>query len=223
MSRVCTICHVTKSLDDFHNMKGGKYGKHTQCKPCRTMRRASNIKKRPVSGTKKCPRCKNTLPIACYNSDSQAFDGLNTYCKDCRKEAYNEKANTLEGFISILFKDLVYRAKYKKLTVGITRDDILELYKKQDGKCALTGAQMTYSRTLGSGRWNNSSKNISVDRINSRGNYTLDNIQLVCSLANTIKWDSDQDDFFEMCKMITEHHYGVKIRQPVEMIFHDRF
>lgn len=33
--RTCTKCHISKSLDDFPNAKGGKYGKDSRCKACR--------------------------------------------------------------------------------------------------------------------------------------------------------------------------------------------
>ena len=31
--------------------------------------------------------------------------------------------------------------------------------------------------------------NISVDRVDPRIHYTKENIQLVCSIVNTVKWD----------------------------------
>ena len=32
--RVCTKCHVCKSLDEFNKRKGGRYGKMSYCKVC---------------------------------------------------------------------------------------------------------------------------------------------------------------------------------------------
>lgn len=34
-TKVCTKCIEEKELDEFYNMKSGKYGKDTYCKVCR--------------------------------------------------------------------------------------------------------------------------------------------------------------------------------------------
>jgi hypothetical protein len=44
--------------------------------------------------------------------------------------------------------------------------------------------------------------NVSVDRIDSKKSYSNDNIQLVCSIINTMKWDLDQEDFINLCTHI---------------------
>ena len=38
MSKTCTKCGETKSLDDFHRNKGGVDGRHSRCKECRRER-----------------------------------------------------------------------------------------------------------------------------------------------------------------------------------------
>lgn len=34
---------------------------------------------------KRCPRCKRTLPSGAFYKNRSALDGLNTYCKECRR------------------------------------------------------------------------------------------------------------------------------------------
>lgn len=35
LSKVCKICNISQPLDKFHNKKGGKLGRRTECKACR--------------------------------------------------------------------------------------------------------------------------------------------------------------------------------------------
>ena len=112
-------------------------------------------------------------------------------------------------FIKKIFKDLVHNSKKKKKIINnhINLDDIIELYYKQKGKCALSGNKLTYYNTA---KRNDANKNfhiinkfnISIDRINSNKDYCKDNIQLVCAIVNRIKVDLDQDNFLSICKMI---------------------
>ena len=46
--------------------------------------------------------------------------------------------------------------------------------------------------------------NISVDRIDSNKDYSKDNIQLVGAIINRIKSDLSNDEFTEICNMVTK-------------------
>lgn len=65
------------------------------------------------------------------------------------------------------------------LDVQIDYDYLLDLYKRQDGKCALTGVEMTHVF--------NNFRSMSVDRIDSSQGYIPGNVQLVCQFINTAK------------------------------------
>ena len=59
---------------------------------------------------------------------------------------------------------------------------LYELWKEQNGKCAVTGESMTYVRGQGS-----VPTNLSIDRIDNNVGYTRDNIRLVCYQVNFMK------------------------------------
>jgi hypothetical protein len=64
--------------------------------------------------------------------------------------------------------------------------DLVEIWNTQDGRCAITGIEMTYRAARGSFF----PYNVSIDRIVPKwegGTYALDNIQLTCKLANELK------------------------------------
>lgn len=80
----------------------------------------------------------------------------------------------------------------------ITHNDLLELWHKQDGKCALSGAELT-ARV---GHTNT----VSVDRIDSTIGYVKDNVQLVTVQVNVAKNKWTDAEFVAMCQAVYEHN-----------------
>lgn len=81
----------------------------------------------------------------------------------------------------------------KELEFNITEQDILDLYDKQEGLCAMTGEKLTFIAYNNNGQIND--YNLSIDRIDSNKGYTIDNIQLVGALINIMKNDISERDF----------------------------
>jgi len=48
--------------------------------------------------------------------------------------------------------------------------------------------------------------NISIDRINSFNGYTENNVQLVCSVVNRMKSNLSLEQFYNVCKLITNNY-----------------
>ena len=87
---------------------------------------------------------------------------------------------------------LVHGAKSRNLEVSIKIEDVWNLYLKQNKKCALSGLPILYSK-------NRKKITASVDRIDSKKGYTLDNIQIVHRDINRLKLDFPEDAFVSMC------------------------
>jgi hypothetical protein len=218
--RQCTICGEEKSFSNFSVLKSGKYGRHPHCKQCRSKQRRGFNYPKPLSGRNFCPRCQTEKDVSEFSGDKSSKSGLQTYCKLCHAKITSIRECTLDGFINIIYRELKYNARNRNKEFRITKDDIKELYEKQQGNCAVSGVKMTHIRNTGDGRCKNP-RNISVDRIDSSKGYTKDNIQLICSAANTIKWDLDQEEFFAICELITNYQHSKKMSSNVELIFHD--
>ena len=84
----------------------------------------------------------------------------------------------------------------------ITKENIHDLYDKQEGCCALSGLRLTHFRN-GSGIPN--PYNISIDRIDPDLDYTEDNIQLVCHAVNMMKARMSDEQFIKICTAVSEH------------------
>lgn len=81
----------------------------------------------------------------------------------------------------------------------ITKQDLLEIIKKQDYKCALSGIPLTCQLTQGK----KYKTNASLDRIIPGEPYTKENIQLVCAALNSWRGDTELDEFVEFCRQVT--------------------
>ena len=101
------------------------------------------------------------------------------------------------------YKGVGYRwfSKYferhgKKRTGTITIEDAYNKLDAQGFKCALSKIPLEWSETSG----------MSIDRIDSKKEYILDNIQLVHRDVNLMKNHFDQEYFIEMCKRIGDNN-----------------
>lgn len=144
------------------------------------------------------------------------YCGVETYmypnqkfcCQECKgKHKYHLKLVTTEtqykkisGNWKQYFLRLVHQHKRKK--DGLTRDHLLNLLKKQNYKCALTGVELTCKLERGV----TCKTNASIDRINAGEKYTPDNIQLVCKAINSFRNDLSIDEFIEWCAKVVEYN-----------------
>jgi hypothetical protein len=84
---------------------------------------------------------------------------------------------------------------------GIQFDIIIEqiwdLFVKQEKKCALTGLDLSFKRN---------SKTASLDRIDSKQGYFIDNLQWVHKAIQRMKNAYSQTEYIKFCKLVAEYH-----------------
>lgn len=107
---------------------------------------------------------------------------------------YKEISGNWDRYLS----RLLYVAGRKR--DGLTRGDLQELLEKQNYKCALSGLPLTCNLELGK----KFPYNASIDRIVAGGEYSRNNIQLVCKALNCWRADTDLDEFILMCEAVAE-------------------
>jgi hypothetical protein len=73
-----------------------------------------------------------------------------------------------------------------------TIEDLLVMWDRQSGKCALLGIPLTW----GGGDGKPLPTSVSIDRINRRQGYGADNIRLVCFWANTTRGSGSDLEFY---------------------------
>lgn len=170
-----------------------------------------------------CNKCKRWRPYSRFNVDRNSLHnnrgGLCSECKDCQRDRYyHERQRLFENDDLALryklqqaLKGTKRRSREKNIFNDLTLDYLMYLWEKQNGKCALTGMQMTYK--FYEGRVNS---NLSVDRIDSTKGYSKDNVQLVCMAANQMKNDLSMGEFIEMCEaVLTLEREKIKARTAI--------
>lgn len=87
-------------------------------------------------------------------------------------------------------------APARGMLFGLAPEDVMALWNAQGGKCALTGRTMTLTGGMTAA---------SIDRIDSQGGYTADNVWLVCWAVNLMKQAMTVEEFGDWCKAIVFH------------------
>jgi hypothetical protein len=98
------------------------------------------------------------------------------------------------------FKSLLSKKRNSDLTV----EDLLKLLLIQNGKCKLSGEELTCIHKRGKVIQTNAS----IDRINPGEEYNVENIQLVCRAVNSFRGPTQLHDFIHWCKKVAK--YGLR-------------
>lgn len=132
------------------------------------------------------------------------LDGRNTSC-GCGNDSgkLNRKWEGCGEISGTFFKSIQKGAKKRNLYFNITIEQIWDLFLKQNRKCALTNRELGFDC--------NAKYKASLDRIDSNKGYTIDNVWWLHSKVNTIKWDLDINDFFEICSEVVKYKLENKI------------
>lgn len=154
------------------------------------------------SNVKCCNICKTYLPFEMFAKNKANKDRLSSKCKPCDKVyqekrrvkqpskrlEYNRKhqAKRKQDFnyrLQCLINASKQRAKLKNIEHTLTLDELKTIYPK-DNKCPVFGTELKFGD---SGFRDNSP---SIDKIDPKGGYTLDNVQVISWRANRLKVDA---------------------------------
>ena len=207
-TKLCTKCNKEKEMSKFGilTQKDGTIRYKPQCKECRNSANKTKSNKRKETGTKYCPGCDEDHPVKDFSGCKLNSDGLQTYCKIYKTTIAKTHFSTLDGYLVKLFATLRHNAKKRNIPVEITLDDIKELYKKQDGKCAISNIQMTHLAYQSDDPKQLNKNNLSIDRKDSKKGYTKTNIQLVCTIINILKTDLNENEMLLLLNDIYKHN-----------------
>ncbi len=97
------------------------------------------------SGTKHCPRCQQTFPLAAFSKSKRNVSGYQSYCKACMYERLKEwsalpgkKAHLAARLREQRAKDPERFRDYDlRSTRGVPPGTYQRMYEEQQGKCAI--------------------------------------------------------------------------------------
>ena len=128
------------------------------------------------------------------------FKGSSTKCLKCGNSLKKEQNPAFKGYKDIpyvWFKKYFENGKRKRIG-DVTMEQVYDIWLKQNQKCALSGLPIDWEYNNG---WT-----CSLDRIDSKKEYTIDNVQLVHKDVNVMKHHYDESYFIEICKLIAKHN-----------------
>ena len=96
-------------------------------------------------------------------------------------------------------RDHLRRAKYRTREFGITLDDLLEQWNKQDGICPYTGVKLIHPIRL---KDEGLIYMASLDRVDSKFGYIKGNIQFISATANLAKNNMTHEEMIIFCKLV---------------------
>lgn len=180
----------------------------SKCNKCGISRSERPFK----AGKNTCLDCQKVLSTTYYKDNNQRI-------LEYKKDYYHQNRDMIRGHSNEywqstmeIFLGYVYRrckgtskkrlnGRRRDIEFNITIQDIKELYDKANGKCAISGLDMTHC-------WN-SLRAVSIDRIDSSHGYIPGNVQLVCMWANLAKQRFSNDDI----KTILDDYHSLRKSQ----------
>lgn len=108
-----------------------------------------------------------------------------SYCNECKKvKSYLNLNSDINKRLNNIFTKLKNRCKKQNIECNISKEEFIQLYNKQKGKCYYTKEKLNV--LVGEGLKRNA---LSIDRIVSNKGYNRYNIVFCTHKVNTIKCD----------------------------------
>lgn len=195
--KVCRGCKCLLPLIDFTKSKYGRNGYFAQCRRCVSKTRTKFKDKCVVEN--KCPNC-------------GGYSFMGRICYDCSKKRYamaktREFRKAGDDLVKYRLGRLCHASKSRAKKHGwkfdLDIDFLMQLYELQDGKCAITNNKLTFL-PIGSANIKDiqGGNNASIDRIDSDGGYTKDNVWLITQRMNVIKSIGTWKDFMQIASAL---------------------
>lgn len=119
----------------------------------------------------------------------------------CRKLVNGEKHHLYKGcgqLPSSLYNKLYEGAINRNLIFDVSIEYLWNLYLEQDKKCAISKVDIFFNPVK--------DRTSSLDRIDSSIGYIEGNVQWVHKVINQMKWDYNQCEFINWCKLIAKNN-----------------
>lgn len=110
--------------------------------------------------------------------------------------------NNWHRYFAKLLRTKRYHYRDTEVEVSITPEDLIELLKEQNYRCALSGMPLSCRMVSGVVYHTNGS----IDRINAGGPYSKDNVQIVAAALNNFRTNLSVEEFIGWCSAVAEFH-----------------
>jgi len=141
----------------------------------------------------------------CVCGISKLYSDFYNRRNDCKKCVIDRSARNSISYVPLherdiisRFKNLCTKARLRTKEFNLIDADLLDLWDKQDGRCAYTKLPLLATA--------NQFNTVSLDRVDSSKGYVVGNIQLVCSAINKMKQEYTEEMFLLFCLLVTQNN-----------------
>jgi len=183
-TRICPVCFKLLELINTRDIARKKYCSIS----CKNSASAANRKFKPP--VKECLVCGEHFKVKC---------ATHKYCssKCSATHMVTRSYKSLNGNPRRYIMHLICKPGRKHLAI----ESMLELLEKQNGLCAITGLEMSFTKRRDGIKVHT---NLSIDQIEAGKGYSIDNIQFVCAVINVMKTTLSVQDFRRWCTKVVE-------------------
>lgn len=121
----------------------------------------------------------------------------------CLMKKCGGKHHLFKGYGEIsqsVFNKIRQKAIDRNLDFNLTIQELYDLFVSQNKLCAISKVPIKFKTNY------KDEQTASLDRIDSKKPYTIDNVHWVHKKVNTMKWNIPQNEFIEWCKIIAKNN-----------------
>ena len=177
--KICRRCGIEKPILDF-----GVSGKHNG--------KYKNICKACNAAYLKYLRQQNPDKMRARDRSWAAKNRDRISAKNKKRYSNPSLDKNLQMLVTTASKDR------RNIKFSLSLEDIKSIWDKQNGRCVYTGLPLTPK--------GHQINTVSLDRIDSDGEYEPNNVQLVCVAINRMKLDHSENTFIQLCNSVTQHN-----------------
>lgn len=115
----------------------------------------------------------------------------------------DETYKTISNIHVSYWKSIGYKANKRNIKLLITKEQAIEKFNQQNGKCALSGMKLFLAQDIY--QLKKGLQTASLDRIDSSLHYSKDNIQWVHKTINKIKNNVNEEEFILYCWLVSKN------------------
>lgn len=192
MLKLCTECNVTKPITEFSVAR--RKSKQV-LKNGSTFKRSLNSSTPEITYNTYCKTC-CSLRAKEFRRKYKETTGNSDYRGSGLNTQYSKEDRPLMSAIRRRLTQTKCNAKRTGVVIDLTERYLYEIFKKQQGKCALSGVPMLLD--------GNTNLRLSLDKIIPENGYVVGNVQWTIFAANRAKGDLTNKDFIRLCGLVIE-------------------
>jgi hypothetical protein len=148
----------------------------------------------------------------CFVTSSNLNYGTTSSC-GCHKAELDKRSGIKsrgwkghEGISLSFFNAIKHNAKKRNIDFKITISYIWDLYLFQNKKCSISGVDIKFKSNH-----RTPDGTVSLDRIDSSKGYIKGNVQWIHKDLQKMKWEFEENKFYEWIKIIYQNKFGKNI------------